>query len=319
MAISKLSDIAIAQRAAHKRDVRRPLRLDRFVPYLYLLPAFASVVFWVYRPLLQTFQLSLYEWNLMPNSPKTYVGFRNFERIFALPEFGLAVKNTLIYIGGVLPLSLLIPLFIAIYTEQLGGRSKNIYRTLIFLPMIMAPVVVAAIWRWIFHPTNGIVNHHLVSTLGFSEPIRFFTDINIAIWAITFITGWKIIGFSTLIFASGLAGINKEYFEAASIDGASSWKTIWYIKLPLLSPYILFIGMISFLFSSEWSFAYINVLTNGGPLNSTINIYYLLYMYGFQSFSVGWSAASSVIFFIAFGLIALGFVTLNKKLAFYDN
>ncbi|MCZ8513760.1 sugar ABC transporter permease [Paenibacillus filicis] len=294
-------------------------RLDKFKPYLYLLPALLSIGFWVYRPLVQTFQLSFYQWNLLPTSPKLYVGLQNFERLVTLPEMGKSLWNTLIYTVGVVPFSLIIPLIIAIVTENIGKRSRNVYRALIFLPMIMAPVAVASVWRWIMHPTNGILNKTLDGIFHLQEPIRYFTDERWAIWAITFITGWKLIGFSTLIFSAALTGINKEYIEAAKIDRANRLQIIWHVILPLLSPTILFMAMLNTLFASEWSFSYINVLTQGGPLNSTTNIYYLLWTYGFQTFSVGWSSAAAVVLFLGFGLIAWGFMKLTKKLSFFDD
>lgn len=239
-------------------------RLARIQPYLYLLPAILSVGFWIYRPLVQTLQLSFYQWNLLPTTPKTFVGLQNYERILTLPEMKMAIVNSLIYMIGILPFSLILPLLIAIGTERIGKQARGIYRMLVFLPMIMAPVVVSVIWNWILHPTNGIVNHKLQQWFHLAEPLRFFTDGKLAIWTILFITGWKMLGFSTLIFSSALTGINKDYIEAATMDRASRWQIVRYITLPLLSPYLIFVLMLSILFSSEWSFAYINVLTQGG-------------------------------------------------------
>jgi multiple sugar transport system permease protein len=300
---------------------RKPflLRLGRIKPYIYLLPALVSIGFWIYKPLLQTFNLSIYQWNLLPTSPKQYVGLKNFTNLFNLPEMGIALWNTLIYTLGVIPFSLIIPLIIAIATDNIGRKASNFYRALIFLPMIMAPVAVSSVWRWIMHPTNGILNKVLVDWFHLSEPIRFFTDDHWAIWSITFITGWKLIGFSTLIFSAAMTGINKEYIEAAKIDRANWFQIIWHVILPLLSPTILFMAMMSTLFASEWSFSYINVLTQGGPFNTTTNIYYLLWTYGFQSFNIGSSSAAAVVFFLGFGVLAWLFMKLTKKLSFFDN
>ncbi|MGO4537684.1 carbohydrate ABC transporter permease [Paenibacillus sp. 2TAB19] len=295
------------------------LRLGRIKPYIYLLPALVSIGFWIYKPLLQTFQLSVYQWNLLPTSPKQYVGLKNFTNLFNLPEMGIALWNTLIYTVGIIPFSLIIPLIIAIATDNIGRKASNVYRALIFLPMIMAPVAVSSVWRWIMHPTNGILNKALVDWFHLSEPIRFFTDEHWAIWSITFITGWKLIGFSTLIFSAAMTGINKEYIEAAKIDRANGFQIIWHVLLPLLSPTILFMAMMSTLFASEMSFSYINVLTQGGPFNTTTNIYYLLWTYGFQSFNIGASSAAAVVFFLGFGVLAWLFMKLTKKLSFFDN
>ncbi len=294
-------------------------RFQRIEPYLYLIPAVVTILIWVYRPLVQTLELSFYQWNLIPTSPRTYVGLENYLRVFTLPEMQRALLNTLIYMIGILPLSVILPMVIAILTDGIRGRLRNLYRALIFTPMIMAPVVIAVIWRWILHPTNGVVNNTLDAVFNLEERIRFFTDGNLAIGTIIFITGWQLIGFSTLIFSAALANINKEYLEAAAIDGADRWQMTRYILIPLLSPTILFMTTLTILLASQWTFAHINVLTQGGPLSATTNIYYLLWNYGFQSFAVGWSSAAAMVFFVGFGLIALLTLRLSNRLAFYDN
>lgn len=301
------------------QQVKRPFPYKKLIPYLYLLPVMISIGFWIYRPLIETFQLSFYEWNMLPTSPKEFMGLDNFEKLVTLPEMSRALLNTLFYTVGVMPFSLLLPLLIAIATDNIGQRTRNAYRALIFVPMIMAPVAVSAVWNWIMNPMGGILNKTLQAVLHIQEPIRFFTDERWAIWSITFITGWKLLSFSTLIFSAAMTGINKDYIEAARIDRANRWQIIWHVLLPLLSPTIMFMAMLSTLFAAEWSFSYVNVLTQGGPLNSTTNIYYLLWTYGFKTFSVGWSSAAAVCVFLGSGLISLGFMKLSKKLSFYDN
>ncbi|MEO1439839.1 MAG: sugar ABC transporter permease [Chloroflexota bacterium] len=306
---------------AVKQKTRSPIRwaklFDGIQPYLYLLPAMITIGIWIYRPLVRTFYLSFFQWNLLPTVPKQYVGWENYSRILTLPEMQQAFWNTLIYIVGILPLSVALPLAIALITDGISGRWRNIYRALIFVPMIMAPVVVSIIWRWILHPTAGLVNVGLMS-LGF-ESTSFFRDSRWAIIVITLITGWKLLGFSTLIFSAAIANLNREYLEAAAIDGANQRQIIQRIMLPLLSPTILFMVMLSILLVSQWTFAYINVLTEGGPLGATTNIYYILYIYGFRTFSVGCSSAAAVILFIGFGVLAAGLLKLIDRYSFYDS
>jgi multiple sugar transport system permease protein len=149
--------------------------------------------------------------------------------------------------------------------------------------------------------------------------IGFLTDPAYALPTLTWITGWKLIGFSTLLFSAANAGINPSYIEAACIDGASRWRIICDIRLPLLSPTILLLSMMTVLFGAQWSFAYINVLTNGGPLKSTTNIFYLLWEYGFHTLSAGWSSAAGMIAFAGFAVLAAFCMWLTKRFAFYDN
>ncbi len=285
-------------------------------PYLYLLPALLTIAIWVYKPLLQTLELSFFDWNLLPTSPKVFVGWQNFSRIFELPEVHQALWNTLIYILGIIPMAVVLPLVVAILTEHIQGRARNIYRALVFVPMMMAPVVVAIIWRWLLNPVQGIA-FEVFKTIQL-EPINFLRDERWAIWTIVFITGWKLIGFSTLIFSAAIANVDRSYLEAARLDGATEWQITRRITLPLISPTVFFITMLTVLLGSQWSFAYINVLTQGGPRNATTNIYHLLYEFGFGSFAIGWSSAAAIVLFTGFGVLAFVGLKLMNKYAIYE-
>ncbi|NEK16077.1 carbohydrate ABC transporter permease [Rhizobium leguminosarum] len=301
-------------------ESRRALPRERgagAAPWFYLAPALILLLVWTYIPLVEAFQLSFYQWNMLPTAPQRFVGFDNYRRLFALAEMRTALWNTVLYILGLFPMSVVIPLFVAILTQDLQGWPRLVYRTLIFVPMIVAPVVAAVLWRWLLNDDHGLVNHWL-EALGLGR-IGFLTDPDYALVTLIWITGWKLIGFSTLLFSAANAGIDQSYIEAARIDGASRWKIIRDIRLPLLSPTILLLSMMTILFGAQWSFAYINVLTNGGPLKSTTNIFYLLWEYGFETMSAGWSAAAGMITFAGFAVIAFVCLRLMKRYAVYDN
>ena len=296
---------------------RRRIAQPRWSPWLYMAPAIITLVVWIYWPLVDAFRLSFLQWNMLPTSPQTFVGWDNYQRIFALPKFWQALRNTGVYVLGLLPLAVLIPLALAIYTHDLSPRWRNIYRAIIFVPMIIAPVVAAAVWRWLLDPNYGMVNE-LIGFFG-AEPIKFLTDPRIAIWTIIAITGWKLIGFSTLILSAANANINPALIEAARMDGASKWEIIRDIRLPLLSSTTLFLVMMTILLGAQWSFGYINVLTGGGPLGATTNIYYLLWDFGFSTMSVGWGSAAAVILFLGFGALAFVLFRLIDRYSFHDN
>ena len=293
-------------------------RVEHWQAYLYLLPAILALGVWIYWPVVRAVELSFYQWNLLPTSPKVPVGFDNYREVVTLPEMRQALGNTALYIGGLLPFSVILPLIIALLINGITGRMRTIYRAIIFAPILLAPVVVSVVWRWIMHPTQGVLNRALEAAFGIAA-INWFQDTQIAIWAIVLITGWKLIGFSVLIFSAGIANVSSDYLEAASLDGASSWQTVRHITLPLLSPTILFMVLLNVLLSAQWTFPLINVLTQGGPRDATTNIYYLLWQFGFRNFNIGNSAAAAVVFFAGFGLLALVFTWLSDRYSFYDN
>lgn len=288
-------------------------------PYLYLLPALLLLSIWMYKPLISTFYLAFHKWSMVPGTIPVYVGMDNFARLIQNKNFVASIGNTLFYTVGLLPFSITIPLLLATATQQMEGRMKNVYRALFFIPMILAPVSVSAIWRWLFHPSNGLVNITLLKLGVIGNPIAYFSDPNFAKWIILLITGWKMVGFSTIMFSAALTSINQEYYEAASLDGAGRFRLFRHITVPLLSPMIIFMLTMSILFSSQWTFAYIDILTTGGPYGSSTNIYYEMYKFGFSNMNVGFSSAAALMFFLVFGVIALTLNSFSRKYAFYDN
>jgi multiple sugar transport system permease protein len=302
-----------ARRAAAPRWAR--LR-DLAVPALFLAPALVSLAIWVYAPLLESLRFSFYEWNLLPTSPMVFVGLENYQRLLELPEMGRAALNTVYYTFGLLPLTVVLPLGVALLARGIGPRASAIYRALIFTPMIVAPVVVAVVWRWLLNPDHGIVNQAL-GLIGLG-PVGFLQEPGTALWTILFITGWKLIGFSVLLLAAAISTIDRGLIDAARLDGASEWQVAWRIIVPLLSPVILLLVTLTLLHGAQWSFIYINVLTQGGPLQATTNLYYLLWDYGFGNFAIGWSTAAGMILFAVFAFVALICVRMMNRHAFYE-
>lgn len=297
----------------------RPARSRRteIAPWIYLAPALLPLVVWTYWPLAHAFWLSFHEWNMLPFAPKRYVGLQNYERLLVLPEMGQAFKNTFVYLLGLLPLTVVLPLAIAILTHELKGPWRNVYRSLVFVPLIIPPVAAAAVWRWLLAPRYGTVNV-VLEAFGFRS-IDFLQSPKLAIWTIIFITGWKMMGFSTLVLAASLANINPSLIEAARMDGAREWQITRRIRLPLLSPTIFLLVLLTILLGSQWSFTYIHVLTNGGPVGATNNIYYILWQFGFGSLAAGWASAAGIILFAGFGVVAAALVWLMNKVSFHDD
>ncbi len=288
-------------------------------PWLFLLPTLLVLGFWLLKPLVQTLMYTFYDWNMLPNTSPEWVGLQNFKELFDAPQFLQALGNTFYYIFMMLPFSVVIPLIIAAGIQSLGKRSQRIYRVLIFLPMIMPPVATGTVFQWLLHQTNGLINHVLISIGIIENGINFFMTEEWARFVVTLISGWKMIGFSALMFSAAIGGINPEYYEAARMDGSNSWKRFRDITIPLLSPTVMLMITMSILFASQWTFNYIDMMTQGGPYGTSTNIYYLIYKYAFGDSNVGASAAASVILLVIFGILAIVLQSISKKLTFYDN
>ncbi|MCK9923620.1 sugar ABC transporter permease [Frankia sp. AgPm24] len=283
------------------------------VPYLYLAPALGMLVVWIYRPLIQTANYSFYSWNLSPDQPAIPQGWHNYHRLFTLPEVGSSVLRTISMIALLLPFTIIIPIIVGLLTAEVRGRARTLYQALIFAPFLVAPVASAAVWQWMLTPDSGIVNRATgLKTNWLHERLP-------ALLSITGIAGWQMLGFAVLVVSAGLASINGDYSEAASVDGASRWQSTRWLTLPLLSPTLVFLVLTTVLLAGTWTFPLIDTLTQGGPVSATTNIYYLLWQYGFKSFDAGFAAAAGVIFFAGFTLVAAFLVWLSDRLTFHDN
>ncbi|HVW40148.1 MAG TPA: sugar ABC transporter permease [Amycolatopsis sp.] len=298
--------------AAAKPHVLR--RLARAMPpYLYLAPALALLVIWTYRPLVQTAQLSFYSWNLLPTSPMVPMGLGNYRNLIEQPDLGQAVSRTFYIIAGLLPFTVVIPVVVGLLTRSVGGRSRKVYQALIFAPMLVAPVASAAVWQWLLDPSGGVVNRTLGTTTSWLH------EIGTAQPVIILITGWHLVGFAVLVVTAGLSNINGDYSEAAELDGASRWQITRWVTLPLLSPTLMFLTLMTVLLSAQWTFPLIDSLTQGGPVDSTTNVYYLLWDYSFHSYDAGRGAAAGILLFLGFGIVAGILVWLSERLTFHDN
>jgi multiple sugar transport system permease protein len=287
------------------------------VPYLYLLPAVVLLLVWTYLPLGQTVELSFYDWNLIPTSPREAVGFDNYAQVVALPEMQQAVGNTVIYILAAMVFSIVLPLLIALLARRAKGRAKTAYEALIFVPYLVTPVATSAVWRWLFAEDSGLLSQG--AQFAGLDIGNVFRNPDTALWAIVIVVGWQMLGFGVLVISAGIAGISPDYAQAASMDGAGSWRILRTITVPLLSPTIVFLGLMTVLLSAQWAYPAIDILTQGGPNGASNNIYHLLYQFGFQNFDAGLSAAAGVLFFLVFSVAAWLFTELSDRLSFYDN
>jgi multiple sugar transport system permease protein len=299
------------------RIARRVRKRVEIAPYLFVLPSLLLLVFWAYYPLLDTVRISFFDGTLL-SGPKDFVGFKNYVTVVGTPEFQKSLANTFKYIAGMIPLAVILPLAVALLAADIQGRMRDVYRSIIFMPMIMAPVVVSLIWLWMLNPLQGVLNQVLKLTIGVTN-VNWLGSEATAIWVIVFITGWKILGFSFILYAAAITGIDRSYLDAARMDGASEWQVTRRIVFPLLTPTFYFLLLFTTLFAGQWAFAPINVLTQGNPNNSTSNVFYILYQIAFQYFNVGQSAAASVMVFLAMGAGIVFGTRLMDRRSHFDN
>ncbi len=268
---------------------------DNKIAFWFLLPCVAGCLVFIIIPVFCSFGLSFFEWDLL-STPK-FVGFENYTELFKEPEFFRVLNNTVVYAVFTTLFAVLIPLFLA---DILNKKFKfsDLFKTIYFIPFITPMLVVALVWAWIFDPNIGLMNYILRTN------IQWLYNPDTAMFAVILVSVVKLIGYNTVMLIGGYAGINSSLPEAAKIDGANDFQTFFKVTLPLLSPVIFFVLIITTI-SSFQVFDLIYLMTQGGPDGATDVLVYWLYKNSFEYFEVGRASATAYVLFVIIAILSL--------------
>ncbi|MBS4196381.1 carbohydrate ABC transporter permease [Lederbergia citri] len=282
---------------------------------LYLFPALLIIGVFVIYPIIKSLLMSFYADYDFFNDVVHRYGFDNFIFLWNDPVFHKALKNTFIFVLGVVPISIILSLWIAIMLNSITLLNK-FFRAIYFIPFVTSVVAVSIVWRWIFHSNYGIMNYFL-SFFGI-EPIQWLTSTEWAMPALIILSIWKGLGYNIIIFLAGLQTIGDTYYNAARIDGAKRWNRFIHVTLPQLAPTTFFVFIISIINSFK-VFDEIYALFDGkaGPSNSALTVVYYVFdkFYGEWNFGVA-SAAAYVLFLIIFIITLIQFYINKKKITY---
>ncbi len=282
---------------------------DKLTALIFILPAVLGTLIFIVIPVIFSFSLSFVNWDLL--SPISFAGLNNYHDILADSTFLQVLGNTFVYAISTSVFAVIIPLVLACILNT-KIRGSNFYKTAYFLPFITPMIVIAIVWQWIFDPNIGLLNQLLHLNIKWLYDIRFAMPVLIAV------SVWKLIGYNMIIFLSGLSTINQEVLEAAKIDGANAWQTFKNVTVPLLSPTIFFVIVITTI-SSFQVFDLIYIMTEGGPDNSTMVMVYSIYKYAFEFFDIGKASAVAYILFAIIFVLVLCQWKLRKKIVYNEN
>ena len=273
-------------------------KLQRKVaPYGFILPGTAFYLMVTIMPMFMGLWMSLHRWNIL-RTRQTFIGLANYATVLTNPVFWQALKNTLIYTVGVVPVQIGLALIVALLLNA-EIRGRTIFRLLYYLPVVTPLSIAAVIWQWIYHPQMGLLNAAL-STFGVA-PRNWLGDPQIAMLSVIIVAIWAGLGYKMVIFLAALQGIPESYYEAAMIDGANRLDLFRHITLPLLRPTMLYVFITS-LIGSFQVFGLVNVLTGGGPLDATNVLVMHIYRRAFSDYQFGEASAMS---FVLFAIILL--------------
>ena len=281
------------------------MRARRTAGLWFVAPAVALIGAFFAAPVLASLLLSFTDFDVYavarPDRLRL-VGLENYRRLLDDPRFWLAFRNTayFVLVGG--PLSIAVSLAAALLLDARLARFRGFFRSVLFLPVVTTLVAVAVVWRYLYHPRLGLLNH-LLARVGI-DPIDWLGDPAWAMPAIILLAVWKNFGFNMIVFLAGLQSIPARVYEAAHLDGAGPWQAFRTVTLPLLRPTLVFVTVITGIGYFQL-FAEPYVMTQGGPANATLSVALLMYEEGFRWWNMGYGAAVAFLLFAVILAITL--------------
>jgi ABC-type sugar transport systems, permease components len=287
-------------------------RQERLWGLVFVGPTIIGLALFFYLSLGASAFISLTDWTAL--SDPHWVGLANYAKIIHDPLLSKSLVNTLFFVVLEVPISIAASLAFALAINAIP-RGRDAYRLVFFLPYLTLPVALAIVWKWMFNKSFGLFN----SVLGWLSipPVDWLGNSHLAMPSIVFYTVMTGLGYGMVIYLAGLKNISKEYYEAATIDGASKWRMTRSITLPLLSP-TTFYMVITSLISAFQIFDPIYIMTKGGPANSTRSIMFSVYEEGFRYFRFGTASAIAWILFAIIMAVTIAQLAFQKKWVHYE-
>ena len=282
--------------------------MSRYSPagWAFAAPAMIMLGLFFFVPVLLAFALSLTDFDLyaLANMDDLrFIGLGNYAELLQTPLFWKALGNTFYFVIVGVPLSIALSLGAAMLLNGVASRLVGLFRTALFAPVVTTLVAVAVIWRYLLHTRYGMLNYGL-DNLGI-DPVDWLGDPNWAMPAIILFAVWKNFGYNMVILLAGLQTIPNDLYEAARIDGANAWQQFLHVTLPGLGPMLLLVSILTMAGYFQL-FAEPYVMTQGGPVESTVSVLYFMYEQGFKWWNLGFaSAVAFILFVIMFAITAV--------------
>ena len=287
--------------------------MNRLAGWIFAAPALAVIALFFVGPVVAALALSLTDFDIYALADLDnlrFVGLRNYGDLLGDPLFWTALGNTTYFVVVGVPLSIAVSLGAALLLDARLGRFRGFFRTAYFAPVVTTVVAVAVIWRYLFHTRYGLVNWAL-GGLGI-DPVDWLGDPAWAMPTIIAFAVWKNFGYNMIILLAGLQAIPQDLYEAAKIDGASPWQRFAHVTLPGLGPVLLVVAIIT-VSGYLQLVAEPYVMTQGGPLQSTVSVLYLMYEQGFRWWNLGVASAVAFLLFLLITAVTSGLMAFARR------
>ncbi|WP_332634334.1 carbohydrate ABC transporter permease [Halalkalibacter flavus] len=281
-------------------------------PYAMIAPSVIIFCLFFIYPIFYMIYLSVFDWNFV-SLTKDFVGFGNFSSLMDEREFIEVMRNSAVYTFLTVFFTLSISLLLALWLNK-QGAVYSFVQGAIFSPHIISLVSISMLWLWLMDADYGLLNWFL-GLVGIPS-VTWLTHPDKALFSLILVAVWKGIGFNTLVFIAGLQSIPKDMYEAAQLDEANWFRIFYKITLPMLSPTLFFLAVISMIGSFQ-VFDTIAIMTQGGPINSTNTFVYYIYENGFRFFKIGYASAAGVVLLIVISLLTIVYFRLLARRVHY--
>jgi multiple sugar transport system permease protein len=286
---------------------------ESLAAWAFVAPALAVIGLFFVVPVLTALALSVTDFDLYALADLRnlrFAGIDNYTHVLSMPLFWKAFGNTAYFVALGVPLSIVLSLAFAVLLQSKLARFKPFVRTALFAPVVTTLVAVALIWRYLFHVRYGLVNAGL-QQIGV-EPIDWLGDPDWAMPTIVLFAAWKNLGSNMIIFIAALQAIPDDLYEAARIDGARPWQQFVHVTVPMLAPTTLLVSILTIAGYFQL-FAEPYVMTQGGPLQSTVSVLYLMYDEGFKWWNLGVASAVAFLLFVVIVCVTQGLLWFARR------
>jgi multiple sugar transport system permease protein len=296
----------------HRRpSLRRP---DGWWPWFFTAPLLAGIGLFYLWPIVQTVYFTFMKFGVFGGT--TWIGLGNYTRLAADPDFYRAILNTLIYSAVVLT-GIPVAVFLASLINRPGLRFASLYRALFFLPYIAMPVAISLVWRAMYNGDFGVINY-VLSLVGIDGP-HWLSTPGLALLAVSLVGFWGSFGLAIIILGAGLKNIPAELYEAAELDGATPWRRFTSVTVPLLSPSVFFVTIITVIGSFQlFDGLYAMLGPNNPVMPATQSLVFYFYKIGFIQNDKGYAAAIALAIMLIIGIVTFVQFRLQKRWVHYD-
>lgn len=286
---------------------------ETILGYLFIAPVCLGLIIFIVGPIIGSLFLSLVEWDLF--TPPHWVGFKNYARIIFQDDlFWQSLKVTFFYVSGIVPLQMIIAFLLALFLN-VKIKGLSFFRTAFYMPVIVPVFASAIIWLWILNPEFGLANA-LMSKIGLPK-LMWLESPGQVIPSLILMGLWRV-GQPMIIFLAGLQNVPTQLYEVAEIDGATAWSKFFNITVPLMTPLILFNGILGVIWSFQ-IFTTVYLITDGGPANASLTYILYTYRHAFEWLHIGYASALAwILFLIILGITVLIFKYFGRRVYYLE-